>query len=232
MALRGSPAHSSGSTKSHSASNTYVSATSELLVQTQLSTRELLVVRHAKSAWGSGAKRDYNRPLAARGKRDAPRMGRWLCDQGLSPDYVVSSPARRTKQTIEMMCAKLGFNRANVLWEPKLYNAGLVEILEVLATCPTSANRVMLVGHHTGLGPLLKFLYGPSLKEPRHAKLFPTGAVAHMEIPVDWHRLHTGVARDFQIIRPRSLRYGSESNEHRSRKRRRKASRNAEKQVA
>ncbi|MGH8513640.1 MAG: SixA phosphatase family protein, partial [Gammaproteobacteria bacterium] len=39
--------------------------------------RRLLVMRHAKSDWDSGAGSDFDRPLAKRGERDAPRMGRW-----------------------------------------------------------------------------------------------------------------------------------------------------------
>ncbi len=206
--------------------------TSENLEEPEQAPRRLLLVRHAKSAWGTGAKRDYDRPLAARGKYDAPRMGHWLQNQGLFPDYVVSSPAKRTKQTTEMVCAKLGFDKAEVIWEPKLYNASLVELLEVLAACPLSAKQVMLVGHHTGLEPLLKFLYGPNLEIPGDVKLFPTAAVAQMEIPADWDRLYSGVARGFHITRPRSLPYEPQLGNRRSRKERRKANRKAEKSKA
>ena len=51
--------------------------------------RELLVLRHAKSAWDTGAARDFDRPLSKRGRRDAPRVGRFLARSGLTPDYVV-----------------------------------------------------------------------------------------------------------------------------------------------
>ncbi len=194
--------------------------------------RQLLVLRHAKSAWGTGAKGDFDRPLASRGKYDSPRMGYWLRSQGLFPDHVVSSPAKRTKQSTQLVCEKLGFQLENVNWEPKLYNAGLIEVLEVLAGCPQTANRVMLVGHHTGLEPLLKFLYGPSLEIPGDVKLFPTAAVAHMEISVEWNRLYTGVAQCFNIMRPRSLPFDPALSEHRSNKDRRKANRKIGRRVA
>ena len=53
--------------------------------------RELLILRHAKSAWDTPAASDYERPLNGRGKRDAPRIGAWLCAQGLLPDHVLAS---------------------------------------------------------------------------------------------------------------------------------------------
>ena len=209
-----------------------ISEISELHPKPEKPLRQLLVLRHAKSAWGTGAKRDFDRPLATRGKYDSPRMGQWLHSEGLFPDHVVSSPAKRTKQSTQLVCEKLGFQLENVNWEPKLYNAGLVEVLEVLAGCPQTANRVMLVGHHTGLEPLLKFLYGPSLEIPGDVKLFPTAAVAHMEIPVEWDRLYTGVAQCLNIMRPRSLPFDPAIGERRSNKDRRKANRKTDSRAA
>lgn len=56
--------------------------------------RELLILRHAKSDWDSGAGTDFDRPLSRRGKHDAPRIGAWLYREGLVPDYVVRLTGR------------------------------------------------------------------------------------------------------------------------------------------
>ena len=61
--------------------------------------RELLILRHAKSAWDTDAVSDFDRPLAKRGRKDAPRMGKWLRRRRLVPGYVLSSPARRAPWT-------------------------------------------------------------------------------------------------------------------------------------
>ena len=37
--------------------------------------RELLLLRHAKSDWESGFLNDFDRPLAKRGRQDAPAVG-------------------------------------------------------------------------------------------------------------------------------------------------------------
>ena len=63
--------------------------------------RELLILRHAKSSWDSDARTDFERPLAPRGLLDAPRVGAFLARQGLKPDFVVSSPAERARETVE-----------------------------------------------------------------------------------------------------------------------------------
>jgi len=48
--------------------------------------RELLILRHAKSDWDSKAASDFDRPLARRGKQDAPKIGAWHYREGLIPD--------------------------------------------------------------------------------------------------------------------------------------------------
>jgi phosphohistidine phosphatase len=65
-----------------------------------------MLLRHAKSDWPDVP--DRERPLAKRGRRDAPRIGRWLRDHGYRPDAVVCSVARRTRQTWELVAPKLG----------------------------------------------------------------------------------------------------------------------------
>ena len=42
--------------------------------------RQLMLLRHAKSDWPDVPDRD--RPLAKRGRRDAPVVGRWLRQHG------------------------------------------------------------------------------------------------------------------------------------------------------
>ena len=60
--------------------------------------RKLVLLRHAKSAWPDVP--DHDRPLARRGQRDAPVIGRWLSDSGLLPDQVLCSTARRASETL------------------------------------------------------------------------------------------------------------------------------------
>ena len=114
--------------------------------------RRLLVMRHAKSDWDSGPGSDFDRPLAKRGERDAPRMGRWLREQALIPDRVVSSPAVRARQTCLLVCEALAIKKGQIHWEPEIYAAEVTTLLNVLARCPEKTQRLLLVGHNPGLG--------------------------------------------------------------------------------
>lgn len=168
-------------------------------------TRELLVLRHAKSAWNTAAPTDFDRPLAKRGKRDSPRMGFWLSERGLVPDVTISSPAKRARQTARRALEAMGEPEDAVAYDERLYGAGLRTLLEVLAECPGDSRRVMIVGHNPGLEDLVEFLGGAGVAIPGDGKLMPTATVAHLRMPEDWGDLGAGSGELVSIMRPKWL---------------------------
>jgi phosphohistidine phosphatase len=100
----------------------------------------------------------------------------------------------------------LGVEEDVVRWNERIYDGGLATLLDVLADCPTSPRRVMLVGHNPGLELLVQHLGGGTVTYPTEGKFFPTAAVAHLRMPQDWRRLGRSAGRAITIMRPRSLR--------------------------
>ena len=167
--------------------------------------RELLILRHAKSAWNTDAPSDFERPLSKRGRRDAPRVGRFLVGEGLVPDYVVSSPATRARQTVIAACEPLGIVEADIHWDERIYHASTGALMEVLSECPAKAQRVLIAGHNPGLEMLVQTLSRHRVPRPPDFKLMPTAAVAHLEIPGDWRDIDGGIATLLNLTRARSL---------------------------
>jgi phosphohistidine phosphatase len=167
--------------------------------------RELLIMRHAKSDWDSSARRDFDRPLAKRGKRDAPRVGAWLYREGLVPDLILSSPAERARATVIKVCKRLDINRQEIHWEERLYEAETTTLLDVLGQCPAQSSTVLLVGHNPGLESLLRYLTDNDFDPPEDGKLLPTAALARLEMPADWSRLARGCATLISLTRPKHL---------------------------
>ncbi|WP_043757409.1 SixA phosphatase family protein [Imhoffiella purpurea] len=167
--------------------------------------RELLLLRHAKSDWDSDVSADFDRPLAKRGKSDAPKVGAWLYREGLVPDHVVSSPAERARQTATKVCKRLDFKKKRIVWDEAIYEGGLTDLLEVLSRVPSGAATVLLIGHNPGLEELLKHLAGGDYDTPEDGKLLPTAAVARLEMPSDWSRLDSGSGNLLSLTRPRAL---------------------------
>ncbi|HEY5790212.1 MAG TPA: histidine phosphatase family protein [Gammaproteobacteria bacterium] len=168
-------------------------------------TRELLILRHAKSDWNTAAASDFERPLNDRGKRDAPRVGAWLAAQGWLPDHVVASPAKRAKATARKVCQELGVDPDAIDWQPRAYLADVPTLLSLLARCPVAAERVLLVGHNPGLEELLATLVGETLALPADGKLLPTAAVARLALAQEWAGLRPGCAELLALVRVRDL---------------------------
>ncbi len=167
--------------------------------------RYLLLLRHAKSAWDTGAATDFDRPLANRGERDAPNMGRWIKKRGLVPDIVISSPALRAKQTSESACQKMGIKQKKINWDNRVYAADTSELLEVLKGYKKKPKTLMLVGHNPGLEDLLQYLAGDNIQLPPDGKLLPTAAVAYVKLPVDWKDLTEGAGQPVSITRVKDI---------------------------
>ena len=139
--------------------------------------KHLLLLRHAKSSWDHSSLSDHQRPLNPRGERDAPRMGRWICQQALKPDLVICSSATRAEQTaraIVLECA----TTAPLQVTDELYHAPARTYLTLLAQVPDQYRTVLMVGHNPGIESLLEYLSG----EPGS---MPTAALAHLKILAD-----------------------------------------------
>jgi phosphohistidine phosphatase len=121
-------------------------------------TRRLILLRHAKSDWPDVP--DHDRPLAKRGRRDAPRIGRWLHEHGYQPDVVVVSDAARTRQTWDLVAPELGGSPA-VRFEPRAYAASALTLLYLAQELPERYRTALLISHNPGLSELATSLAAP-----------------------------------------------------------------------
>lgn len=168
--------------------------------------RELFILRHAKSNWKAKVSIDFDRPLAERGLKDAPRMGTWLYREGMLPGLIMSSPAVRARETALKVCKALDLKKKSIHWERRLYEADLTTLLRLLAETGPDLNSLLLIGHNPGLEELLRYLVGNDLDEPEDGKLLPTAALARLEMPADWSVLERGCANLIALVRPKQLR--------------------------
>ncbi len=145
--------------------------------------RRLVILRHAKSAWPDGVP-DQQRPLAGRGRRDGPAVGRWLRDHVGAIDLVVCSPAVRARQTWELAAAELAA-LPRVRHDETLYGASADELLEVVRTLPRTARTAVIVGHNPGLEDLAELLTGRSVP-------LKTSGIAVLVDPASWPDVSPG----------------------------------------
>jgi phosphohistidine phosphatase len=152
------------------------------------STRTLLVLRHAKAAGEPGVN-DIERPLTGGGRRDASAAGRWLLDRGITPDRVLCSSARRTRQTWEQIRAALGEAAPGddaVSFGQRLYDAGAQDLLDLVNEQPADAHTLLTVGHNPASGQLVAWLTG------RSDIGFPACALAVVRVGESWAAVAPG----------------------------------------
>ena len=133
--------------------------------------RTLFLVRHAKSSWDDVALTDKERPLADRGKRDAPMMGKRLAKRQVRPDLILSSPARRALSTAEIIAKELNYRAEDIVVDDRLYATEAETLLGVIGDLSDKLKCVMLFGHNPEFTDLAHRLSN----EPA---LMPTCAVA------------------------------------------------------
>ena len=169
--------------------------------------KQLLLLRHAKSSWDDPALADFDRPLAPRGLKAAPMMGRELARRDWLPDLALVSPALRTRETWRLVSAELPA-RVPVEFAEGLFEATAGDILAEVQQAMASASCVLVLGHNPGLEDLARRLAGPRSDAGARRKLeekFPTGALARFVVDDGWAELAFGTARLMHCIRPKDL---------------------------
>lgn len=145
--------------------------------------KTLLILRHAKSSWNHPELSDYDRPLNGRGKRDAPRMGKHLRQEGLIPDRILTSSAKRARKTANKVAKASGYT-GKVKKLDTFYDTVPGVYFETLQALSNKHQRVMIVGHNPTMEQLVSHLTG-------NVEQMPTAALAHIELPIEhWESLN------------------------------------------
>lgn len=160
--------------------------------------KTLLLMRHAKSDWEDASLRDFDRPLAERGLRDAPRMARELSARGPLPDLIISSPAVRARQTAEAVVGASGLD-APLEFDASIYEASTAELMKVVRNISDASACAMLIGHNPGFEGMVARLTGADER-------MPTAAVACVELDVDrWEDAEDGQGRLAWLLTPKAV---------------------------
>jgi len=152
--------------------------------------KTVYLVRHAKSSWKNPDLNDFDRPLNKRGKRDAPFMGRRLRLQNITPDLLISSPAKRAAKTAKILAEEMNFPKKKIEWEETIYMLGTKEILDIIHRTSDEHKSIMIVGHNPGLNFTAEYLSGQDLEN------IPTCGIFSMEFDVrSWKDVSRGLGK-------------------------------------
>ena len=141
--------------------------------------RELILLRHAHAEPAADGQPDLDRPLTVQGLAEAQAAGRWLAEQGLVPDRVLCSPARRARETLEAVLEATGYVEQRL--DERIYEATAGTLAE-LADAHRDTERLLLVGHNPGLERLAALMHSGQSGDYRG---MPTSSVVVLKLPLD-----------------------------------------------
>jgi len=158
--------------------------------------KRIYVLRHAKSSWDEPDLADFDRPLNERGKKAAPFMGELMKNRDHRPQVILSSPAKRARDTAEMV-KNAGHLSAEVRLDDRIYEASPYSLSKVVTELEDLFDAAMIVGHNPGIEGFVNYLTGKSTS-------MPTASLAVIDLEIDnWSETKTQCGSLVEVIRPR-----------------------------
>jgi phosphohistidine phosphatase len=160
--------------------------------------KTLVLLRHAKAENGSADLPDFDRALNDRGRKESQAVGTFMRKQNLALELLVSSSARRARETTELALASAQL-AVEVRYDQRVYEAGPLRLLEVISEIEEERSIVLLVGHNPGFEELLSLLTG-------RAELMATGTLARINLKADkWLNVLEEKGSLDWIVKPKEL---------------------------
>jgi phosphohistidine phosphatase len=110
-------------------------------------------MRHAQKDESQPDLYDYDVELTAKGIEDTKKVSMKLKEKDIIPDLIVSSPAIRARQTVEIASKTLGYKK-NIMYNEVIYQAFLNEFMESITYTFDTVDTLLVIGHNPALTSL------------------------------------------------------------------------------
>ena len=164
-------------------------------------TRKLLFLRHGKSSWSDPYLSDHDRPLANRGKKNAPKMAKLIREICPDLELILCSSSTRTQETLELVKKEISYSN-EILILNDLYLASKMQIWKTINENVGNFSSILVIAHNPGLGELVSSVK----REINDYIFFPTCALASLKS--DKTNINGWISDDFELVsifRPREL---------------------------
>lgn len=158
--------------------------------------KTVILLRHAKSSWKNEDLSDFDRPLNARGLEAAPLIGSLMFDKKIEADAILSSPAKRARQTA-VLVRETAQLKPQIRYEEKIYEASPLALFYLLAEQDDKNGSILLVGHNPGLERLTEILTGETVA-------MKTATLAKIDLPIEkWSEINPNCGKLSFVLYPR-----------------------------
>lgn len=138
--------------------------------------KQLILIRHAKSSWADFSIKDFDRPLNERGKKDAPVMAKRLLDKKITIDAFISSPAKRARKTAEYFAAEYELPKKEIIFIDELYLATPAVFTDVISKVSDQYDTIAVFSHNNGITDYANTLTDTRIDEMPTCSIFAVKA--------------------------------------------------------
>jgi len=161
----------------------------------------LYIVRHAKSSWDFSGISDHERPLIQKGIKRTKTIGKYLFENDVKPNLIISSFAVRAYETAKIIAESLSYPKNNIKVENNFYHSNIDILLDHIYSLNNSVDSVMMVGHNPTFTEFSNYF----IKEK--IDWLPTSAVVCVSFDTNkWEDIHHAIKKQVFIVTPKLLR--------------------------
>ena len=159
--------------------------------------KQIILFRHGKSSWDAPCSNDVDRPLMEKGKNRTRKMAKYLLDQKVEVDLLVTSHAVRAFQTASIIAEALNIGDHQFTTNRSLYHASVDKIWDLVFSLPEDADKIMLFGHNPGF---TEFINKSGIER---IDWLPTSGAASLSYDcTHWHECIKGIPRKNFVVWP------------------------------
>jgi len=162
--------------------------------------KRIYIIRHAKSSWSDLSLDDFDRPLKKRGKEDIKNIAQWLKKEGIKPDKIVSSPAKRAVKTLKILETVLNIKKNIINFDKNIYEAHVGYLIKMIEKLDNRYNNVFIIGHNPSLSELSEYFTDTIITN------IPTSGVMAIEFEIKkWSEIKNKKGKILFFIYPKKL---------------------------
>lgn len=164
--------------------------------------KTLYLIRHGKTSWIQGQS-DEQRVLDDSWKEASQKVGFFLKGKNIVLDSIISSPSKRTKETIQLITEEIDFPFSQVEYKQEIYDThmnGYEWALVCTMELENKYNTVFLIGHNFAISELASYLSDTDIWN------MPTCGVIALKFDIkDWSELASKKWEILFSLKPKEL---------------------------
>ena len=176
-------------------------------------TKNLILIRHAKSSWSPYDQKnftgdDHQRPLNIRGNQAAKALGSYLRSRYGAVDKIFSSSALRASQTYTIIKSYVdSFYKGNI--DTELYTFDTEKLLVYIRNIDNQLENIIVIGHNPAIHEVCLNIIISDNHDVTYAnikKKFPTCGTAHIRLKcTKWSEVKNNCGQLENFVTPKLI---------------------------